>query len=388
MKRKVMALVLCVAMASTMLLSGCGSSAESAAPAEESAAPAAEEEAPAAEEEAPAAEEEAPAAEEEAPAAEEEAPAADAASEEIPSIDGSQGLTYQATELSAGCTFGISVQTQANPFFLKEITSLEETLATAEGATVLSPDPANDLTTQVQQITDFVVKGVDCILIDPLDSQGIQPALEEAARAGIPVIAVDSACDDSSKLLSFIESNNKNLGRLAAESLCEAIGGEGKIAVIDWNTLEAVRLRVQGLQEIIEEKYPNVEIVADENAYGVVEDAQTILETIMNANPDLKGVFAINDPTAQGCIAAIEAAGKTGEIFVSSVDGSQTGIDYIKDGKLLCSPVQFPGAMASEAVRMFELYKAGKVDEIPAHEYVDGCNITIDNVADFDGQTY
>lgn len=358
--KKAITLMLALLMA-VAVFAGCGAPTESEAPVSE--APASE-----------------------APAS--EAPASEAPASETPDDGDSAGMPYQATELSSGKTYGVSVMTHANPFFLKEVTSVQETLKDVD-ATVLAPDPANDITKQVQDVTEFCARGVDVIIIDPIDSEGIKPALVEADRAGIPVIIVDMTVADSDLIVSFVESNNVKLGRLAAESLIEAMGGEGEIGIINWSTIQCVRERVQGLEEVIEESYKDkVKIVANQDAFGVVEDAQSIMESFMQSNPNLKGVFCINDPTAQGAIAAIEAANKTGEIFVSSVDGSQNGIDMIKEGKLVCSPVQFPATLANKAVEIAEMCFAGKQDQVEKHIMVDGDNITIDNVADYDGKTY
>lgn len=75
---------------------------------------------------------------------------------------------------------------------------------------------------------------------------------------------------------------------MAAQTLCDSIDGEGEIVVINWSTLQAVRERVEGLKSVIEESYPNVEIVADQDAFGVVEDAQSIMESFLQTYPDVK----------------------------------------------------------------------------------------------------
>lgn len=305
-----------------------------------------------------------------------------------PAADGA--LPFTATELSEGKTFGVCTQTSANAFFLAEITGVEETLAQGGiNATVLAPDSQNDISRQVENIQELCSRGdVDAIIIDPLDLDGIKPALVECERANIPVVIIDSSVTDNDYVLTTIESDNKELGRLAAESLCEEIGGEGQIVVVHWDTLQCVRERVDGLEEVIAEKYPNVEIAAVQNAYGVVEDAQSIMESFLQSYPDLKGVFAINSPTAQGAIAAIEAAGLGGQIPVVDIDGAQNDIDMIKEGKLLCSPVQYPKVIANKAIESLELFWDGKGDQVEKHIYINGSNITKDNIAEFDGKTY
>ena len=253
---------------------------------------------------------------------------------------------------------------------------------------MLAPDPANDINTQVEDITEMVARGVDVIFVDALDKDGIKPALKEAERAGIPVIAIDSNVEDKDLIASIVESDNVAMGKMAAETLCEAIDGKGEIVVINWSTLQAVRERVEGLEEVIKTSYPDVEIVADQDAFGVVEDAQSIMESFLQTYPDVKGVFAINSPTAQGAAAAIKAAGLEGKIAVVDIDGAQNDIDMIKEGQILCSPVQFPKTIANKAVECAELIWDGKEDEVASHYYVSGDNITEDNLDQYDGNTY
>ena len=299
------------------------------------------------------------------------------------------GLPYAATEISDGRTIGVSVQTHTNAFFLAEIEGFKETFA--QGGVeveVLSPDPAGDINQQVEDVLAFCARGVDAIFIDSLDSDGIKPALEEAKRADIPVIAIDSTVTDVDLIVTTIESDNVAMGRDAGTTLCEAIGGEGEIVVIHWSTLQCVRERVEGLEQVIAESYPDVEIVAVQDAFGVVEDAQSIMESFLQTYPDVKGVFAINSPTAQGAIAALKAADKMDEVKVVDIDGAQNDIDMIKEGVLLCSPVQFPKSIANKAVECIEKVWDGRADEVESHIYIVGDNITADNVAEYDGQTY
>ncbi len=327
---------------------------------------------------APAAQE--PAAATEAPAAAEEPVVEEPAAEEPAAEEPAAGdVDYSAK------VYGVSVMTHKNPFFVAEIDGIKEAVA-ADGSEVLSPDPNNDITQQVSQISDMVARGVDVIIVDPVDSEGIEPALVEADRAGIPVINIDSPVANRDLVKSVIVSDNVDAGKQSGRSLCEAIGGEGEIAIVNWSALQAVRDRTDGLKAVIEEEFPNVKIVADQDAMGVVEDAQGITDTFMQANPNLKGIFAINDPTAQGVIAAIQGANRTGEIFVSSVDGSQNGIDMIKDGQLVSSPVQQPREIGKKAVEVAKMVWAG---ETPEKEFIiPVINITPENWEEWDGKTY
>lgn len=285
----------------------------------------------------------------------------------------------------SGKVYGVSVMAHANPFFWAEVLGVKAVVE-PEGGEVLAPDPANDISTQVQQISDMVARRVDVIFVDPVDSEGIEPALYEAKRAGIPVINMDSPVASPDLVDCIIVSDNVDLGRLSARTLCESIGGKGDIAIVNWSALKAVRDRTDGLKEVIANEFPDVVIAQDQDAYGIVENSQAITDTFIQANPNLKGIFAINDPTAQGVVAALQGANRTGQIAVVSIDGSQNGIDMIKDGQLLSTPVQQPveiGKMAvTVAKRIWAKQPFDKEIIIPV------INITTENWKEWDGKTY
>ncbi|GHU81267.1 hypothetical protein FACS189468_3480 [Spirochaetia bacterium] len=282
--------------------------------------------------------------------------------------------------------YGVSVMSMFNPFFVREVEGVRDAVKNDKNVQVLDPDPANDIITQVAQIGEFIAKKVDIIIVDPIDSDGIKPALVDAQRAGIPVINIDSLVNDPDLVISMIVSDNVDAGRQTGKFLFDAIGGEGEVAVINWSALGAVRDRTDGFKQVMEQSYPGIKIVADADAYGVVENAQNIMDTFIQAHPNLKGVFGINNPTVQGAIASIISNKRQGQILACSVDGSQNEIDMIKEGQLLCSPMQQPFVIGQTAVEIAKKYWAGQTFEksivIPV------INITAANVAQYDGKTY
>lgn len=282
--------------------------------------------------------------------------------------------------------YGVSVMSMNNPFFAMEVEGVREAIKNDNGSTVLFPDPANDIMAQITHIDEFIAKRVDVIIVDPIDSQGIRPALLAAQRAGIPVINIDSLVADPDLVISMIVSDNVDAGRQSASMLFESIGGSGDIAIINWSALGAVRDRTDGLKEVIAAQFPNIRIVADQDAYGMVENSQNIMETYIQAHPNLKGIFAINNPTAQGVVAAIEAANLQGRILVSSVDGSQNEIDMIREGQLLCSPMQQPFLIGQTAVEVAKKYWAG--EDFESLITIPVINIYAGNWQEWNGKTY
>ncbi len=183
MKKKIISLVLTGIMTAG-LLAGCAGNA--AAPAADSAAPAAEAA---------------------APAAEAAAPAADAAA---PAADAGSGEKHY--------TFGYTCMDGTNPFFVT-IEKEMRTLVEAKGDTLITTDPANDVTLQITQVEDMISQGIDAIFLNPAEAEGILPALDQLKEAGIPIINFDTEVADMSYVASYIGSDNYNAGKVCGEDL-------------------------------------------------------------------------------------------------------------------------------------------------------------------------
>lgn len=248
----------------------------------------------------------------------------------------------------------------------------------------MAPDPALDIQAQIDQISDMISSKVDIIMVDAIDAEGIKPALVEAQEAGIPVIAIDTAVTDSELVACTIVSDNVDAGRLAGTALAEAMGGKGKVALIDHNEVACVRDRTDGFEEILKD-YPEIEIVYRQSAHGNVTESQEHTEVALQGDPDITGIFCINDPTAAGSVAAIKGSGLK-DIFVVAIDGSQDAIDMIKSGDLLCTAAQDPRQIGAKAVEVAQaIFEGG---EYEASYMIPITNITAENVADFDGKTF
>lgn len=286
-----------------------------------------------------------------------------------------------ANDAKDGKVYGVSVMTLNNSFFVAEVEGIKANIGPNDE--VMAPDPELEIDTQIEQITDMVNAGVDVIMVDSVDSEGIKPALEEAHKAGIPVIAIDTEVADADLVTSTIVSDNTDAGRIAAQTLMDAIGGKGKIAVLDHSTVACVRERTAGLEEIMKD-YPDVEIVFRKDTNGKVTEAQSATEDVLTSDPDLAGIFAINDPTAAGAIAGIK--GNNANVSVVSIDGSQDAIDMIKAGDLICTAAQFPDQIGAKAVEVAQMIFEGKT---PDTKYIiPVAAINADNVDEYDGKQF
>jgi ribose transport system substrate-binding protein len=265
---------------------------------------------------------------------------------------------------SARPLIGVSLLTMANPFFKDMGQTIEET-ANAHGYEVIITAGEFDPAKQQNQVSDFIVKKVAAILLCPTDSKAIGTSIAKANEAGIPVFTADIAClAEGANVVSHIATDNYQAGRLAAQAIIEALNGDGKVGIIGHPEVESAFVRVKGFEdEVKQQKGKNgvtIEIVAKLAGSGVKDKSFKAAEDMLQAQPDLKGIFAVNDPTALGAVAAIEKAGKAGKIKVVGIDGQPEGLQAIKEGKIYADVIQHPDEIGKRAVETIVKYMAGE----------------------------
>lgn len=349
MKKKLVSAVLCTAMLTT-ILAGCGGGGEAAPAATEPAA-----EAPTAEE-APAAEEEAPAAEAEAPSAEAEAPAA------------SEG----------GRIIGYTCMDGTNPFFVALEGAIREVVE-AHGDTLVSMDPANDSNTQIDQIEDMISRGVEIMFVNPVDADGIIPALDMLKDAEVTMFGFDTEVGDMSYLTSYAGSDNYNAGYVCGEDLAKKCPDGGDILVLDSPTMQSVTDRTNGFLKGIEDSGVTFNVVGQQDAQGNQQVANEKATDLLTANPDVVAIFGGNDPTALGAYAAADAAGVSPLIY--GVDGSPDVKALLKDTVLEGTGAQSPITIGKTIAETAYAWLNGETVEeyIPIETFL----VTADNVDDY-----
>ena len=267
--------------------------------------------------------------------------------------------------------------TLTNPFF-KTIQEAMEEEAAQHGYEVLFLSGDYDVAKQRNQIKDFVVRGADAIAINPCDSKAIGAAIKEANEAGIPVFTFDIKCQDQdAEVVSHIGTNNYQGGQLAGEAMIEALGESGgPIAVLDFRAVESCLERVRGFKDVVDrfnssrpDGEAKLEIVAELPGDGNKEKSLRATEDLLQAHPNIVGIFAINDPSALGAVAALEKAGKQDQVAIIGFDGQPEGKQAIKDGKIYADPIQFPDQIGRQTVLSIVDYLSG--NEVPADQPID-----------------
>ena len=262
---------------------------------------------------------------------------------------------------------GISVLTLTNPFF-KDMADAMTAEAKIHGMTTLVTSGEFDPAKQRNQVIDFIVRKVDAIILCPCDSKAIGTSIVDANKAGIPVFTADIASlAKEGKVAGHVATDNFGGGKLAAVALIEALGGKGKVAILDHPEVESVILRTQGFNDELarqkREKGVSMTVVATLPGGAAKDRSMKATEDLLQSHPDLDGIFAINDPSALGAVAALEKAGKLAKIKVVGFDGMPEGRSAIKAGKIHADPVQFPDDIGKTAVRNIVRYLAG--DDVP-----------------------
>ena len=262
-------------------------------------------------------------------------------------------------------TIGVSLLTLDNPFF-KVIGDHITAKGGQQGYDVIVVSADKDVAKQSNQIKDFIVKKVSAIVLSPCDSKSIIPVIQEANAAAIPVFTVDIPCNEPGvKIATQIATDNYGGGKEAGRAMIEALGeAGGEVAVLHFKQAESCLLRVKGFREAIDSHNAaaaaKIEIVAELESGGAKDLGYKAAEDVLQAHPDLRGIFAINDPAALGARAALEKAGRTQQVMIVGFDGQPEGKQAIKDGKIYADPVQFPDKMGDQIVESIIRHSKGE----------------------------
>ena len=305
------------------------------------------------------------------PAQEEtETPAADAAD------DGAEAEAPAASE--GGRKIGYTCMDGTNPFFVALETSIREVVE-ANGDTLISMDPGNDSNTQIDQIEDMISRGVEIMFVNPVDADGIIPALDMLKDANVTMFGFDTEVGDMSYLTSYAGSDNYNAGYVCGEDLAKKCPEGGDILVLDSPTMQSVTDRTNGFLEAIEKSGVTFNVVGQQDAQGNQQVANEKATDLLTANPDVVAIFGGNDPTALGAYAAADAAGVSPLIY--GVDGSPDVKALLKDTMLEGTGAQSPITIGKTIAETAYKWLNGETVEeyIPIETFL----VTADNVDDY-----
>ena len=226
---------------------------------------------------------------------------------------------------------------------------------------IILTDGQNNSAKQTSDVEDLIQRGVDLMILVPVQAEPLAPVAKKVLDAGIPLILIDRTIS-TDDYTAYTGGDNRMIGEIAADFLAEKIGGKGKLAIIQ-GTLgtSATNERQEGFLTKMESEYPDIEIISDLSADYKRDQAMKVMEDLLQANEELDAVFCHSDNMALGAIQAIEAAGREDEIAVIGADGQKEIFDKIKENDLLASIIYPMGG--AEAIALAEQILAGETVE-------------------------
>lgn len=252
-------------------------------------------------------------------------------------------------------TIGISVSTTNNPFFVLLQNQVKKD-AEAKGMTVKTSDAQNDAAKQTNDVETFVTQGVDAILINPVDSDAIVPAVKAANNAGIPVVTLDRG-SNGGDVLSTIVSDNVKAGELVAQYIVDNVGEDARTLVVSGTPGASATIdRTKGFKSIADK---SLKVLSTQSANYDRATALNTTQNMLQANSDVQAIFAMNDEEAMGAVQAVKAAGKS-DIIIVGIDGSPDANASIKAGDLTATVAQQPRKMGKMGVQAVIDYYQGK----------------------------
>lgn len=254
---------------------------------------------------------------------------------------------------------GLVLSTLNNPFF---VTLKEGAQAKAKelGYELVVLDSQDDPSKEIANVEDLTTRGVSLILINPTNSDAVVNAIQTANNANIPVITLDRAANGG-EVIAHIASDNVAGGKMAGEYILEKLGSKGKVVELEGIPgSSAAKDRGQGFNDSI--KGSEVQVVAKQAADFDRTKGLSVMENILQAQPEINAVFAHNDEMALGALKAIEASGK--QIMVVGFDATEDAVKSVNEGKLAATVAQQPEKIGSLGIENADkVIKGEKVEK-------------------------
>ena len=265
-------------------------------------------------------------------------------------IDGEENVR----EGSSGNVIGFSVSTLNNPFFVT-LTEGARKAATENNVELVVVDAGDDAAKQTSDIEDLVSRNVGVLIVNPVDSDAVAPAVKSAMSQGIKVIAVDRGVNGVD-VDCQIASDNVAGARMATEYLMDLVGEGAKVAELQGVPGASATIdRGAGFHQVADQ---SLQVAASQTANFNRAEGMTVMENILQSDGTIKGVFAHNDEMALGAVEAVAASGK--DIKIVGFDATDDAQKAVKDGKMAATVAQKPDKMGETAIETAVKIMAGE----------------------------
>ena len=241
----------------------------------------------------------------------------------------------------------------------------------------IGPEKETEIGKQVGMVENAINKKVTALGIAALDPDALAVVAKKAMDAQIPVVTFDSNVKDDITS-SFIATDNKAAGAMAGEQLAKLINGKGKVAVVSHNpgTTTAIE-REAGFREALA-KYPDIKILNTQFSDGDKSKALAITLDIINANPDIAGIYGTNEPSIFGVAKGVEEKGLTGKVALVGIDSSEDLAKFLEKGVISGLVIQDPYNMGYQTVQ--QLYKLSKGEKVEKRIDTGAILVTKENI--------
>ncbi|MBQ1109369.1 ABC transporter substrate-binding protein [Streptomyces anulatus] len=227
---------------------------------------------------------------------------------------------------------------EANPFRIAETQSIKDEAKKIGVKKLLTTNAQSQLSKQISDIQDMLSQGAQFLIVAPLNSDGLEPALKAAAAKKVPVLTIDrkvnsTACKD---YVAFLGSDFVEQGKRAADAMIKVTGGKGKVAILLGASGNNVTTdRTKGFVDQVKAEAPGLEIVAQQTGEFARDKGQQVMEQLIQSKPDITAVYAENDEMGLGAVTALKAAGKKPgkDVKIVSVDGTRNAVQALVNGE-------------------------------------------------------
>ena len=286
------------------------------------------------------------------------------------------------TAHAAGKLIAIITPSHDNPFFASEAEGAEAR-AKALGYETLVLVHDDDANKQNQLFDTAIARKAAAIIVDNAGADASIAAVEKAKAAGIPSFLIDREINKTGVAVAQIVSNNYQGATLGAQQFVKVMSEKGTyVELLGKESDTNAHIRSKGYHDVLDQ-LPDLKLVEAQSANWSQTEANSKMESILQAHPDIKGVISGNDTMAMGAAAALQAAGKT-KVFVVGFDGSNDVRDQIKAGKIQATVMQPAYRISQLAVEEADSYlKTGKTGK-PEKQSIDCVLITASNAGKLD----
>lgn len=266
----------------------------------------------------------------------------------VASLSVSAAGQKEAAKPSGQIVLGLSLPSLQFPFFVTMKNDAEQEAAKL-GVKIVFVDAQNQSAKQASDVEGFIAQKVNGILISPMTTDSLVPAIEEAVKAGIPVATVDRKAN-TDVVLVHVGADNVEGGRAAGRYVVEKLGNQGTVIELEGTPGASPAIdRKKGFDEVVQAS--NVKILVSQAADFDRAKANSTMENLMQAYPKFDAVFGANDEMIIGAIEAMSAAGVDPSTKITvGYDATTDALSYIKQGKLGATIDQFPGKQISQAM--------------------------------------